>query len=595
MTKEQKKLSSTKKKLSNVYLMAEDNPADAELVKEMLEQAFLGEYSVVCVDRFCKIKNALDKGTFEALILDMNLPDRSGIENVMLLGKKYPDLPIVVLTGQDDLALAVESLKRGAQDYLSKKHVTPEVLSRSLRYAQERKNIELKLRQALNDSADRNQQLEKMARYDFLTSLPNRSHFDSVANRTLHSALRVNKLVALLYFDINNFKKVNDSYGHAAGDSLLREVAKRLQQTVRETDFVARLGGDEFVLITDLLDEKKEVYKLVNRLLEAFEVPIDIEVHQMQCNISIGVAFFPDAKTLELLMKQADCAMYEAKEKRHVPVCFYTKQMESIYKRNIEIESQIGLAMLNKEFDVCFQRIISASRSDAFIVEGLLRWHSKALGQINPDEFIPILENTPIINQLTYIVLERSKKLMCLLEELSQQVERVKINVTISQIVSQPFCKQFLGWLEELNISPNLICLELTEREMVKNATLCRAQIDSLRQHGVQFALDDFGTGYSSITHLLEVPIDYLKLDRILIARIDENERNQALVAGIIEMAHRLNMEVIAEGIECQKELDVIKQLGCDYYQGFLMAKPMPIDELVCLYLREIYDGVNKP
>ncbi|MET1254757.1 EAL domain-containing protein [Aliikangiella maris] len=578
---------------SHTYLMAEDNPADAELVREMLEQAFDGDCALVCVGRFCDINTALKNHHFEALILDMNLPDRSGIKNVMELGEDYPDLPIIVLTGQDDQALAVESLKRGAQDYLSKNQVTPEILARSLRYAQERKNIELKLRKALDDSADRNQQLEKMARYDFLTSLPNRSYFDSVANRTLRSALRTNKLVALLYFDINNFKKINDSFGHAAGDGLLREVADRLKVTVRESDFVARLGGDEFVLITDLLDEKQEVYRLVNRLLEAFEKPVQIDIHQIQCSISIGVAFYPDAKTLELLMKQADCAMYEAKEKRHVPVCFFTQQMESIYTRNMEIESNIKEGLKLNEFNVYYQQIVSLENPAMFQAEALLRWHSSHLGMVSPAEFIPVVENSPLINQLTTVVLRYTSRLIQSLNDLSINIERIKINVTASQIASLPFCKQFMDWLEKLGIPPDLICLELTEREMVKNASICRSQIDIMRRAGVYFALDDFGTGYSSITHLLEVPIDYLKLDRSLIDRIDLNERNQALVAGIIEMAHRLNLKVIAEGIECEREFEIIKQLGCDQYQGYYFARPMPIDELICQYLRALKEKVG--
>ncbi len=572
--------------ISRVYLMAEDDPADAELVKQMLAQAFDEEYAVVCVDRFEKIQTALANGTFEALILDMNLPDRSGIDNVSQLGCHFPELPIVVLTGQDDLSVAVEALKRGAQDYLTKNNVTPEVLSRSLRYAQERKSIELKLKKALDDSADRNHQLEKMARHDFLTSLPNRAYFECAATKMLYRAARSNKQVALLYFDLNNFKKVNDNFGHATGDALLRQVANRTKDIARETDFIARLGGDEFVIITDLLESKSEVYSLVNRLLETFEEPFIVESHKLLSSTSIGVAFYPDANNVNSLLKQADCAMYEAKVKRHVPVCFFTTQMGAIYTRNLEIESQIGNALSNNELDVLFQPIHSLSGPAPFHAEALLRWHSPALGYISAKEFIPVIENSPIINELTNIVLKKSKSIIRALVDIGHDVERININVTASQLTNPSFRKQLLIWLDDYDISPQLLCLELTEREMVKNADQCSEQITMLRDDGFCVALDDFGTGYSSITHLLSMPIDYLKLDRLLVDHIDKNTRNQALTAGIIEMAHRLNMKVVAEGIERKEELTILEQLGCDFLQGFYLSKPTPIDELLCQSLR---------
>ncbi|VAW81787.1 diguanylate cyclase/phosphodiesterase (GGDEF & EAL domains) with PAS/PAC sensor(s) [hydrothermal vent metagenome] len=571
--------------MDHSYLMAEDNPADIELVTEMMNQAYCRQYSLVCVDRYALIDYKLSTETFQALILDLNLPDHSGVENINILSQQYPQLPIIILTGLDDQTLAIEALKNGVQDYLNKDSLTPELLSRSLRYAQERKRIEVQLKQALEDAATRNTQLEALAQYDFMTSLPNRAYFQHAANQLLSRALRCGKWLALLYLDLNSFKKVNDNYGHAVGDDLLRQVATRLKKSMRETEFLARMGGDEFVIVTDVLDEKQAVYTLVNRLLSVFELPFTIGDHKILCSSSIGVSFYPDAETLDILMRQGDCAMYEAKTNCNTPVCFYTKQMEHLYTRNIEIESRLSNAIETEQFDTHFQAVFSINHPDELHVEALIRWYSPEQGYISPDEFIPLAESSPMINELTRVVIKHCSQLFTLCEKLNRPSDKISINVCASQLASAPFCSQLIAWLDEYQILPEKICLELTERQMVKNTRQCYEQIQRLRSLGIQIALDDYGTGYSSVTHLLELPLDYLKLDRILIDHIDENPRNQALTAGIIEMAHRLDMKVIAEGIEREEEFNISKELGCDYTQGYFVAKPMPIKAFACSHL----------
>ncbi|AJQ97906.1 GGDEF domain-containing response regulator [Gynuella sunshinyii] len=572
--------------LSDIFLMAEDNPADAELVTEMLRQAFDSRYTIVCVDCFSKVMEALADGTFQALILDMNLPDQSGIDNIAQLGAYYPNLPIVILTGQDDLNSAIDALQSGAQDYLSKNHVTPEILARSLRYAQERKYIEQQLKKALDDAAYRNIQLETQAKYDPLTRLPNRTYFHDAANRVLHRAMRLVKQVALLYFDLNGFKKVNDAYGHLIGDKLLQQISIRLTDVVRENDFLARLGGDEFVVITDVLDSKQEIYPLVKRIQGQFDHVFEIDAHQIVIRPAIGVAFFPEADSLDLLIKQADSAMYEAKEDVINPVCFYTDQLAAQFARTQKIEVELGRALTRGELTSRFQPVIDTAQTDRILVEALMRWYSPKLGWISPNEFIPVAEFTPAINEITRQAVKDAAGFYNALIHLQDKIDKIAINVCASQLSSRYFCRLFLQWLEEFALPKDKICLELTERQIVENADTCRDQITLLQQHGIQIALDDFGSGYSSITHLLDLPLNILKLDRKLLDRIDQNERNQALTAGIIEMASRLNMKVVAEGIERPEEYKVAVELGCHYLQGFGIAKPLSIDEVAVFYHR---------
>ena len=569
---------------SHIFLMAEDNPADAEVFSEMLSKAFDGAYSVVCVDRFEKIAEALDEGSFQALILDMDLPDRSGIDNVHQIGEQYPSLPIVVLTGNEDLDLAIDSLQSGAQDYLSKNKVTPDILARSLHYAKERKQIEQKLKDALEDSAYKNVQLEAQAKHDPLTGLANRAYFQDVAKRVLLRAQRKNLKVALLYFDLNEFKKINDTYGHMVGDDLLQQTSERLLEVVRESDFLARIGGDEFVIITDTLSDKREVYPLVKRIQNQFDLAFNVGPHQISVSSSIGIAFYPEADSLDLLIKQADCAMYEAKGDPNSSTCFYSEQIAAQYARSQKIESHLGPAIEKRELIAIFQPVINPTNDSEIHIEALARWHSKHLGDISPDEFIPIAENTPAINGITQAVTLKARELFQTVHGNGLSIDKISINVSAHQLASEHFCKLFLQWLEESNLPPNHVCLELTERQVVQNIKLCKTQFAFLRDKGVQIALDDFGSGFSSITHLLDLPFDILKLDRILISYIDQNSRNQALVAGIIEMAHRLDMKVVAEGIEREQEKQRAIDLGCDYLQGYLISKPLPLHETALFY-----------
>ena len=569
-----------KKQLSdtnNHFLMAEDDPVDAEVFTEMLNTAFDGRYSVVCVDRFEKTVKALDEGNFEALILDMNLPDRSGVENVSQLGKIYPSLPIIVLTGNEDHELAIDSLQNGAQDYLSKNKVTPEILQQSLRYAKERKQIELRLKDALNEVSRKNGLLQVRANHDTLTGLANRSYFRDVALRNITRAKRLSQKIGLLYFDIDEFKKINDTYGHLLGDELLKQVAVRLKLVIREADFLARIGGDEFVIITDVIEREDEVYPILQRIQDQFEKPFKVINHELQITSSIGISYYPHAENLDMLIKQADRAMYQAKENPCVSACVYTEKLAAQFARVQQIESHLVEAVENQEFTTHFQPIVGINNE--IHIEALARWHSKELGVVSPAEFIPVAEKTPIINSITQVITSQSQQLFDKLNKSGISIERIAINVSAPQLTSEHFCKLFFNWLEEISFPAEKVCLELTERQVVQNIPVCREHFEILRKRGIQIALDDFGSGFSSITHLLDLPFDILKLDRVLIREINKNNRNQALVAGIVEMAHRLEMKVIAEGIETEEEKQKVIDLGCDYCQGYLISKPLSITD----------------
>ncbi len=570
---------------THFFLMAEDNPADAALFTEMLNDAFEGEYKVICVSKFADIYTSLSSGTFDALILDMNLPDQSGVDNVTLVGREFPTLPIVVLTGNEDLDLAVESLKNGAQDYLTKNNVTPAILARSLRYAKERKNIEERLKLALDTAYSANKQLEIQAKFDALTGLPNRTYFHDIATRAIKRSDRVGKSFALLYFDLNGFKKINDWLGHLDGDQLLIQVSHRIQSIVREADFLARLGGDEFVILTDVIDQRSDISALINRIEETFDTPFIVGSHELDCAVAIGVAYYPEAATLDLLIKQADYAMYEAKAKNETFTCFYTNSVEKQFARVQQIELLLSKGVAEEQIYSVYQPIININDPDTVNFEILARWNEPDLGEIYPDEFIPIAEMTPAINEITRLLVKQLEQIYNKLVEQGKVIGKVSINISPGQLGSKQFCHSFDQWVTQAGIPHDVICLEIIERQMVENFRTCKRQFNTLHEKQFRIALDDFGSGFSSFTHLTELSFDLLKIDRKLIQNIHQNPRNHALAVGIIEMAHRLNMEVVAEGIETIEEREAMQELRCDYIQGYYLSMPLTAEECLNYYL----------
>lgn len=571
--------------ICHYFLMAEDDPADAALFTQMLNDAFQGEYQVLCVGNFADLSESLKNGTFEALILDMNLPDQSGVENVTQVGIQYPSLPIVVLTGNEDLDLAVETLKNGAQDYLTKNNVSPEVLSRSLRYAKERKSIEDKLKIALDTAYCANRQLEIQAKYDALTGLPNRTHFHDVASRAIKQSDRKSRPFALLYIDLNHFKKINDSLGHLTGDELLVQVSNRMHTVVRESDFLARLGGDEFVIVTDQLEQKHEIAPLLDRVQKVFATPFVLGAHEISCSAAVGVSYYPEAISLDLLIKQADYAMYEAKGKNETHICFYSNSIKKQFARAQQIETLLSKGIEQQEIYGVFQPVIEFKKPEVANIEVLARWQEPSMGAIMPDEFIPIAEMTPAINSISRLLLEQMGDFYQKLINNGRTVGKFSINISPGQLSTKNFCAMFDDWVSATKIPREVICLEITERQMVENFLSCKQQFFQLQDKGYRLALDDFGSGFSSFTHLTELPFNLLKIDRKLVQDINLNTRNNALVVGIIEMAHRLNMQVVAEGVETEEELNVLKNLGCDYMQGYYFSKPMKKEQSLAYYL----------
>ncbi len=557
------------------YLLADSDPLDVRVVTFMLKSDPLKHVIVHNTPTFSGAMNFLAGSAYDVLILNLNLPDNHGLDPIGVLLEEYPSLPIIIITGTDDHESAVACLKLGVQDYIAKDQVNAEVINRSIRYAIERKRIDIELKQALEDADEKNRQLTLLARTDTLTKLPNRAYFYDVAEQAIAMAERNNMAIGILYFDLNGFKNINDTFGHPAGDKVLIEVARRLKTRLRNSDIVARVGGDEFIVLTNALQDAVQAYSVAKKVNEIICEPMQIDNAELYVSASIGIATYPEVGSIDKLVQCADLAMYEAKANKHHFASFFTKNLEKKHRDQQILEDALASAITDRQLHASYQPIVSRENADRFSVEALCRWRSQNLGPVSPEIFIPIAASSNLGDKLASFMLEEGSQLNQLFRENKLPLHRLSINFFGRQIADGRFADRLLNELATLNFPPSLLCIESTEKQLLENLDACKIQLKKLKDSGVKIALDDFGTGFSSLTHLKNLPIDVLKLDVSLINQIDEKNKNQALCDGIVHMAHKLNIKVVAEGIERREEFKTLADMGCDEYQGHLFGSPM--------------------
>ncbi|HYX65311.1 MAG TPA: EAL domain-containing protein [Burkholderiales bacterium] len=555
-------------------LLIEDNPGDARLIQEMIGDEPDAPFIVHVADRLAAGLERLSTSDTSLVILDLSLPDSFGIETFAKVYAHSPAVPIIVLTGNDDDALALAAVKHGAQDYLVKSRLERELLVRSMRYSIERKRYQV--------------ELEHQANYDALTGLPNRNLLNDRLRQAVY-AQRSLRHLAVVFMDLDHFKLINDSLGHGTGDKLLKAMAERLRSVLREGDTVGRVGGDEFVLILNDQTNEEVVFRAMQRIAAKIAEPLVIDARELYVTCSAGISLYPqDGRDVDTLLRNADAAMYRAKEHGRANFQFYTSEMNERVSDRLALESALRRALERREFMLHYQQKVDLRTGEIIGAEALVRWSHPEWGVVRPARFIPIAEETGLIVPLgEWVVHEAARQARAWLDAgLSPGV--VSVNLSARQFRQENLVRIVSRILEETRLDPAALEMELTESMVMHNVETAIATLQGLKSLGISLSVDDFGTGYSSLSYLKDLPIDTLKIDRAFVRDIGTGAESEdgILAQAIISLGHALNLKVIAEGVETDAQVHFLKRHGCDQVQGFLYGEPVPPAEFARLLER---------
>jgi diguanylate cyclase (GGDEF)-like protein len=428
-------------------------------------------------------------------------------------------------------------------------------------------------------------ELDYLAYTDPVTSLPNRRASYEALERELRNHARSGRRLSLLIVDLDNFKSVNDTAGHGAGDQLLRKVGSALSAAVRTTDLVGRIGGDEFVIIVPNLHSRAEAFAIAAAVIEAFCRPFDVDGVERFATVSVGVSLFPDdAVAMSELVSSADIALYHAKLAGKNRFSGFQAEMTRAAQRRVQIERELRKAMELDELDVFYQPQCDCQSGRIVGFEALVRWPHASEGFIPPGEFIPVAEESGLIGALGLWVLHRACTDTRLWNEVHGVALGLAVNVSVRQLREQDFVEQVKKVLHETRFPPDHLELELTESFLMGDVDAALGFMRQLRAMGVKLSVDDFGTGYSSLSYLQSFPLNRLKIDRSFIQRLPES--GQTMTRAIISLAHSFEMTVVAEGVESAPQLAWLREAGCDSVQGYLLGRPMPASDVDALLRR---------
>lgn len=470
--------------------------------------------------------------------------------------------PVLIITGLDDEESVNRAFESGASDYVHK----------PIRWAVLRQRV----RRMLTESRAE-KRVNHLAYHDPLTDLPNRQRFADQLEHSTDVARRRGQPLALLFLDLDRFKLINDSLGHGAGDLLLQSVAQRLIACVRKGDVVGRLGGDEFTLIVEGVASAQEAALIAQKVLVVLAEPFMLDSREVFVTASIGIALYPfDGADHGTLLKNADVAMYRAKEHGRNNYQFYTAEMSARAMERLALENDLRRALERNEFLLHYQPQVHLASGDIIGLEALIRWHHPELGLVPPADFISPAEETGLIVPIGEWVLFSACQQARAWQDAGHREVRVAVNLSGRQLKQRDLVDTVRGVLSDTGLEPKWLELELTESSIMQNDKLTRSTLWELHDMGVRLSIDDFGTGYSSLSYLKRFPIDTLKIDRSFVRDITTDPDDAAIATAIIAMAHNLKLEVVAEGVETAEQRQFLQDRGCDSIQGYLISRPVP-------------------
>ncbi|MEO8456722.1 MAG: EAL domain-containing protein [Chloroflexota bacterium] len=435
--------------------------------------------------------------------------------------------------------------------------------------------------------------IRRLAYHDALTDLPNRALFEDRLQLALAQARRTNESLAVMFLDLDSFKVVNDTLGHGAGDKLLQAVGRDLATLVREGDTVARVGGDEFTLLLTGINSPQDAIDVASRILDSLRQTRMINSTEFRTTGSIGITTYPaDGDDGETLLRNADTAMYRAKERGRDMYQMYTASMNARMMERIAVEQDLRHALARGELSLAYQPIVSVETGAVTGAEVLLRWTHPVRGVVTPDEFIPLAEETGLIVEIGEWVLRNACRQVIEWRDSGLKIDRIAVNISARQLQQEDLVERITQILGEVNIPPELLQLEITEGAVMKNVDHANAMLRRLAHMGIEVALDDFGTGYSSLTYLKRFPIDAVKIDRSFVRDLEHDASDATIVSTVIAMADNLHLNVIAEGVETEAQLQFLRERGCAEYQGYLFSGPVTADEFATFVRKARADAV---
>lgn len=548
-------------------LLIEDNPSDAFLVESLFEGDKTAHYKTYCVKTHAAAIEALAQQDFDVCLLDLTLPDATGFSAMVDIQEKAPDMPVLILTGTNDMELAKTAVGCGAQDYLLKDEIEVVGLVRAIDYAVERKRVEKELIQRAN--------------YDALTGLFNRESLVSRINLALARAERSHASVVILFIDIDGFKLINDQHGHDAGDAALKIIAQRIKHVLHTYDTPARFGGDEFVVLLEGIKNPRDAANIAQKIVNELSMPIPYNNHQLEIGASVGISFSDAPISADLLIQYADIAMYHAKKKGGNAYRFYAETMHNETKYRLTLEEDLRTALEVNELRLHYQPYLNIDSNEVIGVEALLRWQHPERGILNAKEFLSAAESAKLMPMIGKWKCDQLRHDIAMWNASELPPLNIAVNLSTSQLDASNLVECFAPITSADFLGLHRLMAEIPEAAITPISGARFMAIAKLHELGIGLHLDHFGCCSLPLMTLNSLPFSMLKIDISLIQNMGKDLSEDLLINAAIMLAHHLGLKVGAVGVEEPWQAAMLKSQSCDIIQGYLATKPMTAEELV--------------
>jgi diguanylate cyclase (GGDEF)-like protein len=557
-----------------VVILADDDPSIRLMVRHVLESE---DYDIIEAADGLEAIRAVEKHNPALILLDAVMPGLDGFTTCQQIKDKgFKDIPVIMITGLDDDISVERAYEVGAIDFITK----------PIKWAVLKHRVRSVIAKVVAE-----RKVKLLAYRDTLTQLPNRLLFADRLEQSLIRAARNRDAVALMLIDLDDFKLVNDSFGHDAGDKLIKAIARLLSSSLRRADTVARLGGDEFAVIVEGIDNASDAISIADNLTTILKHNVKIDNHETFVSASVGIAVFPeDGVDARTLLKNADTAMFRAKENGRHCFQFYTPEMSVTAMERLDLENSLRKALQNDELVMHYQPMVEIHKNEVVGVEALLRWQHPEKGIIEPEDFIPVAEDCGLIIPIGEWVIQTICRQIKQWHHAGLEQQHVSVNISPRQFRDQDIVGLFKRELADNNVDASCISIDIAESTLIENIGGAEKVLVKLHEMGMSIAIDDFGTGFASVAYLKDYAVDVVKLDHDLISGIPDSEAESAIVTAVAGLTRGLKLKLLAVGVENERQLQMLKGLGCQLGQGNYWSKPLPSDQYEQFYLNRFYN-----